>query len=98
MMDLYFTDEVILENQQGFDERGQAQFSNQIYMKCRLIQKSKLMYDNLGKQYVSVYQIHCSEEVKIGDRITIDDESYPVKEVSSSKMIGGETICRKLIL
>ena len=98
MMDLYFNDEVILETNNGFDERGQEIKSSPIFIKCRILEKSKLMYDSFGKQFQSTYQIYCTDEVKLGDRITVGQESYPVKQISSSKMIGGETICRKLIL
>ena len=98
MMDLYFTDKVILESNNGFDERGQEIKSSPIFIKCRIVEKSKLMYDSLGKQFQSTYQIYCTDEVKLGDRITINEESYPVKQISSSKMIGGEVVCRRLIL
>jgi hypothetical protein len=66
---------------------GEPQFTPPFAIKCRAVKQKKFHRDEVGEVIPTSWSILTTEKVEIGDRLTVNGESFLVVDVSFSDII-----------
>ena len=93
MIDNYLNQRVIWKRVVGVDAYGKPSLSQSI-ISARVEEQNKLIRSKTGEQVVSVARLFVKDQVRVDDRITLNDEDYMVLSVESCMSLDGEEVYR----
>lgn len=84
MLEHLFQQTIILEKRIGKNEYGKASYASPVDIPVRYEGTNKLIRLDNGEKVESQYAIFTSEEMNIGDRLTIEGKKLIVLEVTAT--------------